>query len=540
MCRSRHRRATGERRGVLLLVVLVVVTLLSIANLSYFEWTFAERKAANAVTRREQASAAADSGVEMLRIYLSQDAATIEQDGGWYENPARFRAMLIADGVQPELRARAAVISPRWGAQRQEGGRFGLEDESGRLNLNTLIVAETREKDAGRNQLLALPGMTESIADSILDWMDEDDQSRALGAEADYYSSLDPPYAPPNGPFSTIEQLLLVKDVTPELLWGLDQNRNHEASETEAATVMLPVDNATGELDGGWASLLTLHSVESNAQPDGSPKINVNNDDLEELHTAVADVLGEAIANFVVAYRQGGPEEEPEDELDNGSDQPVDAAAVDVPGGAPPEKDPEELDIDFEAPAAVAIQDPLDLVGVRVRVVERGELGVTLVDSPWQEGDGSLSTGLTEMMAALTTSDAESIPGRININQAPRPVLAGLPEMPPTAVDAIISIRDPAAGSSRADRMQATWLLTEGYLDLEQMRAIAPYVTGQGAAFRAQVLGGYESGGPVRRQEVVIDTTISPPRVVMRRDLSPLGAGFATDVALVPEQAAPR
>ncbi len=532
------RRDADDRRGVLLLVVLVVVALLSIANLSYYEWTFAERQAANAVTRREQADAAADSAVEMLRVYLSQDAATINQDGGWYENPARFRAMLVVDGIESELRCRAAVIAPRWGTQRPEGGRFGLEDESGRLNLNTLLVAETREEGAGKNQLLALPGMTESIADSILDWIDEDDQPRSLGAEADYYSSLDPPYAPTNGPLATIEQLLMVKEVTPELLWGPDQNRDHQVSEVEVASTTLPVDNAAGELDGGWASLLTLHSVEANVQSDGSPKIYVNNEDLSQLHSEVSQVLGEAAASFVVAYRQGGPEEEPEDELDG--DSPDDLAPAEIPGGAPPEKDAEAINIDFEAPAAVAIQDPLDLVGVRVKVVEQGELGVTLVDSPWQEGDGSLSTALSQMMGALTATDADAIPGRININQAPRSVLAGLPEIPLTTVDAILSVRDMAAGSSREDRQQATWLLTEGYLDLEQMRALAPYITGQGAAYRAQVLGGYEAGGPVRRIEVVLDTTVSPPRVVMRRDLSPLGAGFSPEVALVPEQAASR
>ena len=173
------------------------------------------------------------------------------------------------------------------------------------MNLNTLLVAEKREEGAGRNQLLALPGMTESIADAILDWLDEDDEVRSLGAERDYYSIQEPPYTPQNGPLTTIEQLLMVKDVTPELLWGLDQDRNHEVSASEAATVSLPVDNSTGELNGGWASMLTLYSVESNAQPDGSPKINVNSDDLEQLHTQIAEVLGEGAANFVVAYRQG-------------------------------------------------------------------------------------------------------------------------------------------------------------------------------------------------------------------------------------------
>ncbi|QDT68717.1 General secretion pathway protein K [Planctomycetes bacterium MalM25] len=528
---------------MLLLVVLVVVALLSIANLSYFEWTFAERKAANASTRREQAHAAAESGVAMLRVYLSQEADAIDQDGGWYDNPPRFRGVMISDGVAAELRPRAAAVSPRWGSQQLEGPRFGLEDDSGRLNLNTLLVAETREEGAGRNQLLALPGMTESIADAILDWLDEDDEVRSLGAERDYYSTQEPPYAPQNGPLTTLEQLLMVKDVTPELLWGLDQDRNHEVSPNEAATVSLPIDNSTGELNGGWASMLTLYSVESNAQPDGAPKINVNSDDLEQLHTQIADLLGEGPANFVVAYRQGGPLEQPELE-ENGFDSGSDGQSGQGGGpgeiAPPPVKDADQIDIDFDTPAAVPIQDPLDLVDVEVSVVEKGELTTTTVLSPWREEDGSLANGLISMMEALTTTDAESIPGRVNINQAPRAVLLGLPGMPVTAVEAILANRDPDAGASRPEREQATWLLSEGYLELEEMRALAPYVTGQGAAYRAQVVGGFESGGPVRRLEVVLDTTILPPRVAMRRDLSPLGAGFAPELTLTPEPTAAR
>lgn len=525
---------------MLLLVVLVVVALMSIANLSYFDWTLAERKAADATTRREQSLAAADSATEMLRVYLSQETTSIDQDGGWYDNAARFRGVLVADGPAAELRCRASAIAPLWGSDAQEGGRFGLEDDSGRLNLNTLLVTEKREEGAGRAQLLALPGMTESIADAILDWIDEDDQVRSQGAERDYYSSLESPYLPANGPLATIEQLLLVKNVTPELLWGVDQDRNHQASAIEAASIALPVDNSTGALNGGWASMITLYSAELNFQPDGSPKINANSDDLEQLHEAITEVLGEATANFVVAYRQGGPEETDDEDPfgDSGDGEPPQNDSEDTAGPGLEVKDADAISIDFDAPAAVALQDPLDLVGVQVRVVEQGELSPTLVDSPWQEDDGSLTTGLTELMQTLTTTDAESIPGRVNINQAPRPVLVGLPGMPLGTVDAILANRDPTAGWTRPERLQATWLLSEGYVDLETMRELAPHVTGQGAVFRAQVLGGYESGGPVRRLEVALDTTSLPPRVVLRRDLSALGAGFDPAVAFVPEQLA--
>ncbi len=46
---------------------------------------------------------------------------------------------------------------------------------------------------------------------------------------------LDPPYAPRNGPMETIEELLLVRGVTPELLFGVDAN--HNGSPTRANSI---------------------------------------------------------------------------------------------------------------------------------------------------------------------------------------------------------------------------------------------------------------------------------------------------------------
>src|SRR5947207_2464686 len=68
--------------------------------------------------------------------------------------------------------------------------------------------------------LMAIPNMTEDIANSILDWIDPDEDTRSNGAENDYYSTLSSPYRCKNGPLDTLEELLLVKGVTPQLLFG--------------------------------------------------------------------------------------------------------------------------------------------------------------------------------------------------------------------------------------------------------------------------------------------------------------------------------
>jgi len=89
-----------------------------------------------------------------------------------------------------------------------------IDNESGKININ--------EADALLLPMLfksfGIPGEQEdTIVESILDWRDMDNFHRHYGAENDYYQSLPQPYSANNGPFRSIEELLLVKGVTREL-----------------------------------------------------------------------------------------------------------------------------------------------------------------------------------------------------------------------------------------------------------------------------------------------------------------------------------
>ncbi len=59
-----------------------------------------------------------------------------------------------------------------------------------------------------------------ALVDSILDWMDADSTQREFGAEEEFYQELDPPRHCRNAPFETIEELLLVNGITPDILFG--------------------------------------------------------------------------------------------------------------------------------------------------------------------------------------------------------------------------------------------------------------------------------------------------------------------------------
>jgi len=90
---------------------------------------------------------------------------------------------------------------------------------------------------------MGLPDMTEEIADSILDFVDSDDDRRENGVESNFYSGLNPAYSAKNGPLDSLDELLLVNGVTPELLFGLDTNRNGILDDSGWVTFRSPKPN---------------------------------------------------------------------------------------------------------------------------------------------------------------------------------------------------------------------------------------------------------------------------------------------------------
>ncbi|HUC85301.1 MAG TPA: general secretion pathway protein GspK [Candidatus Acidoferrales bacterium] len=63
-------------------------------------------------------------------------------------------------------------------------------------------------------------GAISEVSDSILDWIDPDDNTRPAGAESDYYLGLTPSYYAKNAPMDSTEELLLVKGVTHKMYYN--------------------------------------------------------------------------------------------------------------------------------------------------------------------------------------------------------------------------------------------------------------------------------------------------------------------------------
>src|SRR4029078_12530635 len=67
----------------------------------------------------------------------------------------------------------------------------------------------------------------------------------------------------------------------------------------------------------------------------------------------------------------------------------------------------------------------LDLIGKQVQVSQNGQN--TVLQSPFRNEPLAMGTYLPQLMENCTANQGTSIPGRININQAPRELLMGIP-----------------------------------------------------------------------------------------------------------------
>ncbi len=514
-------RQSSPRRGLVLILVLIVIAMLALGAYSFTNLMLAHHEASLITGRQTQARSLVTSGVTATQLFLSQPAADRTDAGGLYDNAQIFKGIAVLQDDDPKQRGSFSVIAPGIDSEGVVSGiRNGLEDESTRLNLNVLLILDKQVAGSGRTLLMALPNMTEDVADAILDWLDPDDEQRELGAEVDYYSGLTPAYGTKNGPVDTVEELLLVRGVTPQLLFGTDSNRNNQLDQHE----LLEENSGDAPSDPdsfrGWSSYLTIYSVEWNINPDGNPKAYLNTADLNKLvEDLEAASFPQEWITFIVAYRQAGP---------TGAGGVSIGGVTNAPGGATIGTQSQTGELNMELPATTPIGSVLELVGAQVQYTFAGGMAPTTLTSPFTEA--AYTTYLSQLMDYVTVNPAATIPGRININQCSARVLAGIPGMTTDISAKILSQRTIDATSADPSRKYETWILAEGIVTLAEMKVLMPFINGGGSAYRGQIVGYFQGGQASSRAEVVFDATSPLPRIVLWRDLTHLGRGYSLEM----------
>ncbi|MHC4779485.1 MAG: type II secretion system minor pseudopilin, partial [Planctomycetota bacterium] len=365
----------GRRAGVVLIGALWVMAFLALVVVSYVASQGVELKVAGAHADRSQALHLASSGIEHAKFVLMADETA--HDGPfeeWLQDPEMFERVALGDGF-------FSLIRPN--TEDAVETAHGLEDECAKVNLNTAPVEVLKE----------LPGMSDALAEAIVDWRDEDDEVTGEGgAESDHYMRLDPPYEVKNAPFDTVEELLLVKDFTTEVLYGEDGNRNGVLDPNEDdGDESLPPDDHDGELDGGLVDFVTVYSYTPNMALDGQPRVNINEAEKGALQQRLGELLPEAKITWIMEYRK---------------------AKLGGESVFPDEK--------YVTPANV----------------------VPLFPVPGVQGQPLTFGDYRKIADLVTVESGNRIEGKINVNTARKEVLEALPQITDEEVDTILAERE--------------------------------------------------------------------------------------------------
>jgi general secretion pathway protein K len=200
--------AFGNRRGVALLMVLWVIAILSVVVL---EFSFAMRTEIHITKNlKEEAQlyALAEGGIQRAIIelvYKYDSKIQAMRKGIKTEETSPEEREWMTDGRVYQLPFQQGICDIR------------IMGEGGKVNINIVSEAVLRKIISQ----MGLEGEERDIVvDSILDWRDPDDFYRINGAENDYYQALKEPYYCKNSNFDSLEELLLVRGVTSDLLYG--------------------------------------------------------------------------------------------------------------------------------------------------------------------------------------------------------------------------------------------------------------------------------------------------------------------------------
>ncbi len=209
----RYRTREDPRRAAALIVAIWVIGLLSLLVGSFAFQAHLEARITSYYRSRLEAETLAKAGVERARLVLVNSEQSRRSRGAepsaeemerpfWEESRQLARGMSVHNLVD-ELGPGTI--------------RLSIRPEPARLNINTIDESDW----AHILELCRVPErLWDGLIDAFMDWTRPGEYPRLDGVEADYYLGLDPPYQPRGAAIESIDELLLIRGFTPEIVHG--------------------------------------------------------------------------------------------------------------------------------------------------------------------------------------------------------------------------------------------------------------------------------------------------------------------------------
>lgn len=484
----RSIRSGSNRRGMALLIVMVVVLLVALASYGVL---YNMREAYSESTRsldREQARLAARSGIEWALSCLELSPAEREAIGGVRNNQILFQARSLTQdppGSTDESAWSFSITSARSFSTDESDlpWEYGLENESAKIHIPTLLEWNRLQPGHARMALLNLPEADERIVDA---WMGAHESKWMADSQLEKSSWFDRWYGEDwnqNYRLDAVEQAFSATNVSRS-------QRNSARRKSSAPGDRIRSSARVGNLgtggDSSWRRYLTWYQGQRNETWEGKPRVFINTNDLSELNRQLSEVWPAEWAAYVIAYRQFGPA--------MGPAAPVESLAVWQP--------------DLQIPAARLIVSPLELIGTSVQL--NGADGKRIrLSSPFSDDAGKYRDYLGRLIDDVTTLPGEVVTGRIDILSAPREVLLAIPGFDPSIAERIVAARG-SNPSNADDRHTPAWLLLDGIIDRPTLQKTLPWISCRSDVYRAQVIGFRNASSPVFRCTVILDARQKP------------------------------
>ena len=272
-----NREIIISEKGIALIMVLWVIILLGVI-VNTFAWMVrTEAQAVGNFKEETKAYYLARGGFQraIMELLKSQESTVHEPPEEGLKLDGRVNMFHFIDGYA-EVR---------------------VMDEGGKIDIN----AATRDDIVRVLSAMELEVENkDEIADSILDWIDENNFHRLNGAEDDYYRLLPEPYGAKDGPLSTVDELMWVRGITTKIFYNQVVDRSPEWSEMEAEALSEAKGNLTregGSFRTGLESVFTVFT--------GSNKININTAPISLLLSLPG--IGVTQVERIIAIREESP-----------------------------------------------------------------------------------------------------------------------------------------------------------------------------------------------------------------------------------------
>jgi len=180
-----------SERGNILITVLWIIAVMAVLVLGLNYEARSDIERTRLMRDRSSAYWLARAGVEMAKYDFALSRMRMDEE---------FQAKSVYEYQFETGYALCQMVS--------ESGKMSVNSTNRQLWMQALSIFGLSEQQV------------DEIVDAILDWRDPDDEKHLNGCESEYYQSLNPPYYARNGPFTSVDEIMLVRGVSQGMFYG--------------------------------------------------------------------------------------------------------------------------------------------------------------------------------------------------------------------------------------------------------------------------------------------------------------------------------